>query len=93
MFTSVSAGVGDIPCFPTFLFLRSLIKLKISNFSLNLFAYFFLNIIITGKPMHTASKERMAPELMFSSERAPQLSKLLRKCSGHYASLSAMFGP
>ena len=33
MFTSISAGVGDLPCFPTF-FLRSLIKLKIPNFSL-----------------------------------------------------------
>ena len=30
---------------------------------------------MTGEPVHTASKERMAPELMFSSERAPQLSK------------------
>ena len=101
---------------------------------------------MTGEPTHTASKERMAPELMFSSERAPQLSKtaskvqwplrfafgyvrpithryrrktveevplqqssesprntirappcnyqlLPRKCSGHYASLSAIFSP
>ena len=43
--------------------------------------------------MHTASKERMVPELMFSSERTPQLSKLFQKCSGHYALLSAMFVP
>ena len=28
---------------------------------------------MTGEPMNTASKERMAPELMFSPERAPQL--------------------
>ena len=30
---------------------------------------------MTGEPTHTASKERMAPELMFSSEHAPQLSQ------------------
>ena len=29
---------------------------------------------MTGEPVHTASKERMAPELMFSSEHALQLS-------------------
>ena len=29
---------------------------------------------MTGDPTHTASKEKMAPELMFSSECAPQLS-------------------
>ena len=34
MSTSISVGVGDLPCFPTFF---SLIKLKIFNFSLNLF--------------------------------------------------------
>ena len=37
---------------------------------------------MTGEPMHTTSKERMAPdlELMFSSEwRAPQLSNTASK--------------
>ena len=34
---------------------------------------------MTGEPMHTVSKERMAPELMFSSERMPQLSKTASK--------------
>ena len=29
---------------------------------------------MTGEPMHTASKERMVPELTFSSERVTQLS-------------------
>ena len=29
---------------------------------------------MTGEPTHTASKERMAPELMLSSERTLQLS-------------------
>ena len=29
---------------------------------------------MTGEPTHTASKERMAPELMLLSERASQLS-------------------
>ena len=48
---------------------------------------------MTGEPTHTASKQRMVPELMFSSECAPQLSKTAQKCSGHYASLSAMFSP
>ena len=34
---------------------------------------------MTGEPMHTTSKERMAPELMFLSERTPQLSKTASK--------------
>ena len=29
---------------------------------------------MTGEPMHTASKEKLVPELMFLSERTPQLS-------------------
>ena len=29
---------------------------------------------MTGEPMYTASKERMAPEVMFLTECAPQLS-------------------
>ena len=29
---------------------------------------------MTGEPMHTALKERMAPEVMFLTERAPYLS-------------------
>ena len=45
-----------------------------------------------GEPTPTASKERMAPELMFSSERhVPQLSNTASKVSGHYALLSATF--
>ena len=60
-------------------FLQSLIELKISKFSLNLFVYFFCNIIMTGEPTHTASKERMAPKLMFLSERMTQLSKTSSK--------------
>ena len=34
---------------------------------------------MTGEPTHTASKERMAPELMFSPERASQLSQTASK--------------
>ena len=34
---------------------------------------------MTGEPTHTASKARMAPELIFSSERAPQLSNTASK--------------
>ena len=34
---------------------------------------------MTCEPTHTTSKERMAPELMFSSERVPQLSKTASK--------------
>ena len=34
---------------------------------------------MTGKPTHTTSKERMAPELMVSSEHAPQLSQTASK--------------
>ena len=34
---------------------------------------------MTGEPTHTASKERMAPELMVSSKRASQLSQTASK--------------
>ena len=34
---------------------------------------------MTGEPTHAASKERMVPELMFSSEHAPQLSQTASK--------------
>ena len=34
---------------------------------------------MTGEPTHTASKERMAPELMLLSEHAPQLSNTALK--------------
>ena len=34
------------------------------------------NIIMTGELMHTASKERMVPELVLLSECVPQLSEV-----------------
>ena len=34
---------------------------------------------MTGEPTHTASKEMMAPEIMFSTEQAPQLSSTALK--------------
>ena len=49
-------------------------ELKIPNFSLYLFAYFFGNIIMTGEPAHATSMKNMAPELMFLSERMSHLS-------------------
>ena len=55
---------------------------------------------MTGEPTHTPSKERMAPELMFSSERAPQLSQTALKVQRplHFAlsyvqPVTAMFSP
>ena len=45
------------------------------NFFLKLVCLLFCNIIMTGEPTHTESKERMVPELMFSSECMPHLSK------------------
>ena len=48
---------------------------------------------MTGEPTYTASKERMAPELMFRLNARPSYHKLLQKYSGHYASISAMFSP
>ena len=64
---------APLPLFPYFLFLRSLIEPKIPNFPYTCLFTFFGNIITTGELMHTASKERMMPELMFSSERMPQV--------------------
>ena len=40
---------------------------------------FFVTLLMTGGPTYAASKERMAPELMFLSERVPQLSKTASK--------------
>ena len=48
---------------------------------------------MTGELMHTASKERMVPELMFSSERTPQLSKPASKVQWPLCFASAMFNP
>ena len=49
---------------------------------------------MTGEPVHTASKERMAPQLMLSSECVSQLSITDSKVKcDHYVSLSALFSP
>ena len=40
-------------------------KLKIPDFSLYLFVYFFCNIFMIVEPAHTTSKERMALEFVF----------------------------
>ena len=66
MSTSLSAGASDLPCFHTY-FLWSLIELEVPNFSL----YLFCNIIMTGELVHTALKETVVPDLLFSSERLP----------------------
>ena len=58
--------------------------LKLLNFLYTCLFTFFCNIIMSGEPMYTASKERMVSEVMFLTECAPQ--------SGCYALLSAMFG-
>ena len=68
MSTSTSAGVGDLPCFPTFPL--SLMELKIPNFPCT-FCLLFCNIIMTDELMHIALKEMRAPDLTFSSEYAP----------------------
>ena len=43
---------------------------------------------MNGRPAHTSSKEKMAPELMFLSEHVPQLSIIE---NGQYDSLTGMF--
>ena len=72
----LSSGVGDLPCFATFI---SMIEHKIPRFSLYLFVYFFFcNIIVTGEPVHIAleciRRKNGTRLLLFSSERMPQLS-------------------
>ena len=69
--------IGNLPCF------------TISNFLLLVSG----NIIMTGEPLHTTSKERMAPELMFSSEHVPQLSITKQMKWLYFASFSAVFSP
>ena len=46
---------------------------------------------MTGEPTHTASKERMAPELMVSSEHAPQLSQTASKVQWRFQLCSARY--
>ena len=68
MFTSISSGVGKLPCFTTYIPL-----IKLYKFSLYLFVYFFA-IIMTGEPAHSTLEERMSPGLLFSSDCVSQLS-------------------
>ena len=47
---------------------------------------------MTGEPMHTTSKEWMVPELMFSSQHAPQLTITESYwLESEYTLVSAMF--
>ena len=74
MATSISAVVGDLPCFPTFYVYD--FKFIIPYTCL----FTFCNIIVTGELMHTEhteSKERMAPELMFCLNAHPNMEKPL----------------
>ena len=49
---------------------------------------------MTGEPVHTVSKERMEPEVMFLTECATQISITDSKVKcPHYTLLSAMFSP
>ena len=48
---------------------------------------------MTGEPTHAALKQRITPEVMFSTKRAPQISITDSKVKYHYTSLSAMFSP
>ena len=68
MSTSMSAGIGKIPCFTTFqLFLCShfslILKFLLLVFSFHLFIYFliFYNIIMVTGTTLTTIKERMVP--------------------------------
>ena len=52
MSTSISADVGNLPCFPTFFYDPTyVIYLKFLIFSLYLFVY-FCTIILTGEPIN-----------------------------------------
>ena len=46
---------------------------------------------MTGEPAHTAPKERMVPDLMFSPELMPKLLITEKKRSDCYATFSAIF--
>ena len=59
MSTSISTGVGNLPCFATLNFSMILIKLKIPNMLVWLLLF---KIFMTGEPAHTASKEIRVPK-------------------------------
>ena len=62
---------------PLFLYFFSYgIKLKIPYFLIILVCLLFGNIIMTGELVHTASKERMATELMFHLNMHPNYQLL-----------------
>ena len=60
--------VCDLPCFQIFSLIPKILNLPYTCL------FTFCNIIMTGEPVHTLSKKRMAPEAMSSTERAFQLS-------------------
>ena len=61
MSTSIAVAVDNFPCFITF------IHSQMQKFPyICLFTFF---AIITGKPVHTATKERMAPKKLTVTER------------------------
>ena len=64
MSTGISAGVDDWPCFTTFIAMIP-IDWEITNFSLHLFVYFFVTIIIFGEFTSATLKERMTTNIIF----------------------------
>ena len=72
MSTSIPAGVGDLPCFPTSYFYDLKFLIPYTCF------FTFFNIIVTSELMHTESKERMALELMFCLNAHPNYQLLTR---------------
>ena len=61
MSTSISAVVGDLPCFPTFYFYDPKFNLKCLSF-LYTCLLAFCNIVMTGEIAHTTSKGMMVPQ-------------------------------
>ena len=64
IFTRVSAGVDDWPCFTIFFIATIPIDYKITNFSLLLFYLFLVTIIIFGELTSTTSMERMTMNII-----------------------------
>ena len=54
MSTSICAGVGDLPCFPT---LFSMIPTVIELIFPYTYCLVFCNTIMTGEPTHTTQKK------------------------------------
>ena len=73
MSTSISSGIGDLPCFTTFMAVIPILTEDSYCFFV-LVCLLLYNIIMTGEPKHTELEERMVQGLLMCSPPITQTS-------------------